>query len=255
MSTGTIERTEKKDRRRVIAPNGNVVGAPPLPQVDLLPAATRAKHALNRVKTYLLLGLGLVVLGLLFLYVLSVVTASNAASELEIADTETRRLMVEQAKYAEVPKVLGQIEASSAAEFAGMQDEVLWASYIAEIEKVLPKDAQINEISSVARTPLEVAPLPAELLYGGELGVVQISLRTPTMPNTSEWLDSLNAIEGFLDASFSDQMISDEDGNVFYEVNTTLQLTEDALSGRFLPEAEVEAEAEATEETETLEED
>src|SRR5690606_29737467 len=89
---------------------GVIDGATALPQVNLLPASVRARRALQRIKVWLVIGLGVVLISALLAYVFAILSASSAEQKLDAVRAETQRLLTEQAKYAEVPVVLAQLD-------------------------------------------------------------------------------------------------------------------------------------------------
>ena len=91
------------------AQRGGVIdGATALPQVNLLPSSVRARRALQRVKVWLVIGLGVVLIAALLAYVFAMLSASSAEDELDEVRAYTQRLLTEQAKYSEVPVILAQ---------------------------------------------------------------------------------------------------------------------------------------------------
>ncbi len=219
--------------------NGGIIdGAALLPQVNLLPASVRAKRALQRVKVWLVIGLGVVLLVALLAYVFAMTSASSAEEELDDVRADTQRLLNEQAKYAEVPIVLGQIEAAKTAEMIGMGYEVLWAEHFIAAIAALPEDAQLGAMSTASITPLLAAPLPADPMVTPGLGTVSFTHRSPSVGDLSAWTKALEEVPGFADVQYTTAAITDDDGDVFYEVVTTAQVTQEALSGRFGAEEE-----------------
>lgn len=217
---------------------GVIAGATALPQVNLLPSSVRARRVLQRVKVWLVIGLGVVLIVALLGYVVAMMSASDAEAELEGVRADTQRLLKEQAKYAEVPVVLNQIESAKAAELVGMGDEVLWKDYFMSALGSLPRDAKMTGMATVTRTPLMAAPMPSDALVSPGLGTVTLTHRSDTITDISAWTDALSEVPGFDDVFYTAASITDDDGDVFYEVVTTIQVTDEALSGRFGAEEE-----------------
>lgn len=242
----TAAQTEKQSKQKKLKAakpaatsqlsGGVIAGATALPQVNLLPSSVRARRALQRVKVWLVISLGVVLIAALLGYVVAMMSASDAETELDGVRADTQRLLQEQAKYAEVPVVLAQIEAAKAAELIGMGDEVLWTGFVLEALGALPADASLTSISTMARTPLMEAPMPGDALTARALGTVMLTHRSATVLDISAWSEALAGVPGFADPLFSTATITEDDGDTFYEVVTTVQITEDALSGRFTGE-------------------
>lgn len=221
---------------KTTARGGLIAGAPELPQVNLLPTLVRQRRALRRIKGWLLVGVGVVLVLLLGAYVMAMVMASTAEDELQTTQAETQRLLQEQAKYAEVPQVLGQIADATAAQTFGMGTEVLWSDYVLDVIDALPKKAKLTSFVNMTVSPIETAPLPTDQLLEVGIGTVTLAHRSPTVPDITEWLEALSKVEGFTDPHASVAQIAEDDGDVYYEVTTTVQVLPEALSGRYLEE-------------------
>lgn len=219
------------------AQRGGVIdGATALPQVNLLPSSVRARRALQRIKVWLVIGLGVVLTAALLAYVFAMLSASSAEDELDEVRADTQRLLSEQAKYSEVPVILAQIEAARAAELVGMGNEVLWLEYFMSALDALPKDAQLAGFETMTQTPLMAAPLPADALVAPGLGTVRLTHRSDTVGDLSEWVRALEEVPGFDDVQYVTAVITEDDGDEFYETLTTAQVTAEALSGRLTGE-------------------
>lgn len=232
--------TPKQSSKPTVGSRKTIPGAPSLPQVDLLPASVRAGRALQRTKIYLLLVVGVVVLAAILGYVASMLAVSSAQSDLEIVQAETTRLQQKQATFSEVPQVKGQIADTEAARSVGMASEVAWSTYVSAVLLQMPPGSVVTSFTTTAMSPLDPPPVPADPLVPGGIASISISHRSPTLPDTAAWLDVINGIEGMHDAQVSTQTIAEEEGVVYYEVTTTVQLSVEALSGRFGPEGESE---------------
>lgn len=223
-----------------------------LPQVNLLPPEVRSARALKPVKRWMGIVLVIAVLAVAGGYALGTLARNSAETELESAHAETARLQAEALQYAEVPVVLGAIDDAELARQLGMSSEVLWADYLGAIEAVIGTEVSIDTLA-VARTlgdiqgPLE-APAVATMTVTG---------RSLELPDTVAWIDALDSIPGFantrvtvatltLDTTGSEDATDDEgadgdDGDeeappTYYTFTTSVQVTLDALSGRFFLE-------------------
>lgn len=203
------------------------------PQVDLMPPEVRAGRRLKHVKRIL----ALVLLGVVAVsavgYAGALVAASSAAADLESVQQETARLTAEQAKYAEVPKVLGDISQVETARRLGTSTEILWTPYVNALRAVTPAGVSIDNLVAVGSDPLRQAPAAANVLAGPSIGSIQFTAKSLTMIDTSDWLDALDGVPGLGDAWFSTETISDAGGVTFYQVSATVQITTTALANRF----------------------
>ena len=124
----------------------------------------------------------------------------------------------------------------TAAQTFGMGTEVLWSDYVLDVIDALPEKAKLTSFVNMTVSPIESAPLPADQLLEVGIGTVTLAHRSPTVPDITEWLEALSQVEGFTDPHASVAQIAEDDGDVYYEVTTTVQVLPEALSGRYLEE-------------------
>lgn len=209
-----------------------------LPQVNLLPPEVRAARGLRRTKRMLVF----VLLGTLafcaLAWVFSLFEASTAQSDLDAADEDTLRIQGQLAdpKYAEVPKVLGALDASKLALPLAMSTDVNWSAYVGAIAAVLPEGASIDSFTVTYATPMEGAPEPTSPLQAPSLGQIAFSGRSVAVPDTAAWLKALNSVPGFQDAWLDSTAVTgDEESGDYYAFSSTVQVSDLALTHRFGP--------------------
>ena len=78
--------------------------------------------------------------------------------------------------------------------------------------------------------------MPTDQLLNPGIGTVTLAHRSPTLPDISAWIDALGKIEGFADVNVTVAQTAEDDGDVYYEVTSTVQVMNEALSGRYLGE-------------------
>jgi Tfp pilus assembly protein PilN len=242
MSTATASRFTiggKKATKGVVV-GGRIPGAPLLPQVNLLPNSVRARRALQRTKLWLLVALGAVVILVLLGYVAAMLSARAAQEEVDAVQATTTRLQQEQTKYSEVPQVLAQIRGVESARDVATSTEVLWAAVLVEVLAALPEGAALMSFDTEVVNPLMAPTLPADPLTTPGIGAVTITHRSLTLPDTSAWVEALNEIPGLQDAQFTTASIAEEDGQVYYEVSTVLEVSPEKLANRFSESEEKE---------------
>ena len=218
--------------------NSGQLGAPRLPQVDLLPPEVRAGRGLSKVKR--MLGLGLVATMVLAGagYGWAYLEEQSANEHLADAQDKASALVRERQQYAEVPVVLKALEDITTARVFGLSTEVLWRPYIEAITAVLPPNVSIDTFNVAQGSPLTPVSVPVEPLSQMGVGSVVFSARSVTMPDASLWLDSLDSIPGFADPTLQSSTVTEEDGTVYYLVTATIQVDASALSLRFLEEGQ-----------------
>jgi len=208
-----------------------------LPQVNLLPPGVRAKAALSRLKRVLVLVLVGVAALLALGYALAQMRLSAAQSELSDAQAETARLTQQQSQYSEAPRVLGEVNRLQQARTQGFSTEVLWTPYLGAIAAVMPPGVVLTSIQMTGATPMQAPPGPADVLQGPSVGQLAFTGRSATLIDTAGWIDALNSVPGFADAWVSNATVAaDDDGVPYYEITSTVQVTDLAYSGRFAGE-------------------
>lgn len=203
------------------------------PQVDLMPPEVRSGRKLKQTKRLLALVLaGVLVISLLG-YAGALFSASAASADLTNVQQETARLTAEQAKYADVPRVLGDISQVETARRLGTSTEILWTPYVNAIRAVTPAGVSIDTLTVTAADPLHQTPAATNVLAAPSIGSIQFVAKSLTVINTSDWLDALDSVPGFGDAWFSSETVTETAGVTYYQVTATVQLREAALANRF----------------------
>lgn len=208
------------------------LGAPLLPQVDLLPAEIRAGRGFARVKRVLAGVVVLAMLGAGGMYLFVQDRNTRADDHLASAQDTATSLAREKAEYAEVTAVLAAIDQARTARALGMATEVSWKPYLDAIGAVLPDDVTITMFEVVNGSPLSPVVSGADPLNAQGVGSVVFVAHSPSLPKASEWLDGLESIPGFSDATLQESRVAAVDAEPYYEVTSTVQVGIGALAGR-----------------------
>jgi hypothetical protein len=219
------------------------VSAPLVPGVNLLPPTVAERQSMRRLKVSLLMGLGVVAIALAGIEGFAIVT--GAAAETELADLEAQQdhLRASQAKYQEVVDITNELERTANALVASMVYEVEWVPLIDAILAVLPPDALMTNIAMQAMGPGRMAPANPNVLGSPGIGAVTFAVTVKTLPDAADWIDSLSAIPGFMDATYTSAQLQLGAGAIAdpamleqsnYVITSSVQLNIGALSGDFL---------------------
>jgi len=211
------------------------LGAPSLPQVNLLPPEVAAARNLIRIKAWLGVALLMTVVLAAAGFGAALLDGNAAAAELKTAQRDGARLQADQAKYAEVPKVLGALADAKAARLVGMSTEVGWTGYLNAISATLPPNVSIDNFSVHGGTPMVPAPAPATALQAPSLYTITFAARSMTIPDSAAWADALNAVPGFADAWVSSASVTAQGTTTYYQVAGSVQVNNVALANRFEP--------------------
>ncbi len=209
------------------------LGAPSLPQVNLLPPEVAAARNLSRIKAWLGVAVLMTVVLAAAGFGAALLDGNAAAAELETAQRDGARLQADQAKYAEVPKVLGALADAKAARLVGMSTEVAWTGYLNAISATLPPNVSIDDVAIMGATPMVAAPAPATALQAPSLYTITFTARGITIPDSAAWADALNSVPGFADAWVSSATVTAQGTTTYYQVAGSVQVNSVALSNRF----------------------
>lgn len=237
----------KKDRKEEgVAPKAAALDFSRLPQVNLLPSEILEKRGLRELQGRI--GFAFILLFVLIALAFGAVHFEKSLAEgrYEDAIAETTRLRAEEAKYAEVPRILGQIKDSQDAVRDGMYREILWKEYLGALAGTIPDDGIIKSIAVEAATPNQQAPKSDDDIQGDGVGMLTFTVNVKEIPDTVKWINSLNAIPGFAEARLaSAKLANDAKGKEAYEFIGSVQLKESIYSHRFEPQDKEEAQNDA----------
>ncbi len=226
-----LERRATRDAAAGHGPHG-------LPQVNLLPQEVRAARSLGIVKRWLGAGLAGTVVLVGLGYGAAQLSRSAADSELADAQAETARLKTEEAKYAEVPRVLTALGLTQQAREIGMSTEISWRTYLDTITAVLPPEVAIETFSLTGLAPSEPLPGTTDALQAPSVGSITFQGESRTVPDTAAWLEALATVPGFSDPWVSSVTVTEREGTVFYSVTGSVQLDATTFAGRFIEDEE-----------------
>lgn len=219
---------------------GQALLAPALPQVNLLPPEVRAARGLAKTKMILLGLIGLTLVACAGLFGKGMLDEQAAADELAEAKAETDRLMAEQATYAEVPLVLSELDRAESSRVLAMATEILWKPYLEWIEATTPEGARLETMHVQGATTWTGLFGPTDVLSTEAAATISITGQTATFQDIYTWERGLNEIPGVVDVVMHQSTLADGANMLVYNVTGTIRLSEDALSGRFLPQDEAE---------------
>jgi hypothetical protein len=235
--TATTERPATRPAKKSKGGASASAFVPRAPQVNLLPPEVRAARSLSAIKRWLAIGLVVVLAVIALGYGGALLVRSSADTALASAEDEQMALRTEEAKYAEVPQVLGAIKSTTDARSAGMATEIAWKPYVDAVSSVLPAGMSIDDFTLTGPSPTVAGALPVDPLQGASIGSIALQLRSSAAPVTADLLDALDAVPGIDSPWVSSVAAAEEDGTTYYAVSLTAQLNEASLLQRFSAEA------------------
>jgi len=202
-----------------------------LPRVNLLPPEILAERRLRRTQ----LGLGAVVLGVVGAvaagFVVSAASAATAEDELAAEAARTRVLTNEQAEYAEVPQVLGQVEAAQNARATAMTTDVLWYEYLTHLSASYPKDVWMRDLTATI-APADAAAVATGTTSPG-IGTLLVNGTSTVHTGVADWMDVVEGTTGLVNPMYTEATRTDVDGTIVVDWTSQADVTPDALSNRY----------------------
>jgi Tfp pilus assembly protein PilN len=207
----------------------------PVPRVNLLPPEIVQARSLGRVKK--LLGASLVVVlascagGVAW----AQAGVASAQDALDAAQARTTMLRTEQAKYAQVPRILGLIDSAAAAREQAMGQDVLWYGFLSDLSLTTPRGVELEslELSMDGGTSTGTG----DPLTPAGIGHVTFNGKAQHFPDVAAWLEAVGTVHG-LDGSTLQTATRDPGtgggapgGGVTF--TSTVQVTSKALTHRY----------------------
>lgn len=214
-----------------------------VPRVNLLPPEILQTRKFRRTQKVLgasVVGVAVAVGGL---YVLANNSANAAAEELAVAQAETSRLKTEEAKYAEVPRIIAEVDAAKDARGQALATNVAWYRYLNDLALTYPDEVWLENFTATvaaAGGTTGAAPVPvagSNPLATPGIGTVTFTGKALEHSDVASWLDVLAGTEGFADAYFTNSTREQIDGTDVVNFTSQVVVTGDALWDRYESEA------------------
>jgi Tfp pilus assembly protein PilN len=206
-----------------------------LPQVNLLPPEIEQQRRFRHVQA----GLGGAVLASLVAVGVLLVAASSqvgqAQDDLDANKVQAAQLETQVGEYAEVPLVLGQVEAAQAQLGQAMGQEVRWSYYLNDLSLKIPRHVWLDGMTVTSTTP--AAPADGQYAVTG-IGTVAFTGHAYGHNDVAAWLNSLAKQKGYTQPYFSESTIEARGGNEkAVKFTSQVIVTDDALSKRYTEKA------------------
>lgn len=207
-----------------------------VPRVNLLPPEIIEGRRFRRTQTRLgavvaatvLAGLGVTGLAQ---YQVAVANAEQAAVQ-----ARTTQLQAEAASYAEVPKVLGELDAATAAREQAMTGDVLWYRFLDELAVATPTTVSLTTLDMSMTLGGSGQTGSADALSDTSLGEVVVSGTATNMNDVATWLTSVGTVHG-MDVSRLQSAVRNDDAagtaGASVAFTSAVGITENALSHRY----------------------
>ena len=208
-----------------------------LPRVNLLPPEIEQQRRFRHVQA----GLGgavlasVVVAGALF--VAANAEVGKAQDDLDANKAKTTQLQSNVDQYAEVPLVLGQVDAARAQLGQAMGKEVRWSYVLNDLSLKIPRHVWLDSMI-VTSTPPAVAAQAVDQYAAAGVATIAFEGHGYGHNDVAAWLNSLAREKGFTQAYFSDSTVDPLGTNDHaVKFSSTVTVTDDALSNRYTEKA------------------
>lgn len=198
------------------------------PRVSLLPGEVREAGAIAARRNRLIAAVALAALVACGGVALANQADQIANDRLASAQSQSRMLGLQIAKFDDVRALQQQIAVGKAAVRVGSSTMIDWQAQISAIEAGMPTTYTVTDISANGATPLAVYAQGDNNLEPTRVATIIMKLRTPTVgPEFSAWLLDLRDIPAYADASAN---TSYDSSTSTYEVALTVHLNTKALA-------------------------
>lgn len=201
----------------------------PVPKVNLLPPEILDGRRFRGVQK-MLAGAVLVTVtaaGLAFAWSLHGVGV--ARDELDATRARTAQLHTEEAKYADVPRILAQVDAAKKARQTALGSDVLWYRFFDDLAAATPDTVSLTTVSVALST--NGATASADPLTPTGIGTVTFAGSGKRFPDVAAWLESVASVHGLDGSSLQSATRSADDGTVTFA--SKIVVDDSALSHRF----------------------
>jgi Tfp pilus assembly protein PilN len=213
-------------------------------QIDLLPASYAEKRRERRTLV-LVIGGGLaVLLALVAWWLMLGGQVSEAESELADAQARNAELDARIAELQRFAELEAEVQTKEVALASVMTGDVAWPSVLTEVAMVIPGEVWLTDFTASAgltegATPVGTETAPVRVATAAPTGRIQFQGGSLSMPGVSKWLIQLAGTDGFSAVWLNSAAEAEatETTSSFIEFDSTIELNEKSLSGRFLPGA------------------
>ena len=201
-----------------------------IPSVNLLPPEILAGRTFRRTQKVLGATVVVVALALGGVYLLQVQNKNEAADTLAVSQATGKTLQVEQAKYADVPRVYQAIDDAQAARQTAMGQDVEWFRYLTDFSLTMPANVWLT---SLDLTLAGATPAAGAATTTPGVGTMTFAGTGNDHPDVAAWLVTLAKEKAATDAYFSTSTRAKIGTKDVVNFSSTAGVSPAALSHRF----------------------
>lgn len=203
------------------------------PKVNLLPPEIAEKAKLRKAQLAMA-GTGLAavaVVGLLYTQQTAKVSEARAAKAEAVAANV--HLQGELHKLDNVQQTRVKVDAAKATLASAMAQEVTWSTYLHDMTLTIPENVWLTSFNAQVNPPVTTPGAPNSAVLDPGIGVVTVNGVAFTHDDVAAWLESLSKEKGYANPYFTQSVETKIGGRVVDNFTSTVNLTQDALSGRY----------------------
>jgi Tfp pilus assembly protein PilN len=206
----------------------------PFATPSLIPPVIKRRRAVGDAKRRVGIALLLLAAIVAVFFVIGRLGLVSARTQLATAQAGLRAAQAEQMKYSEVPAVYAAVDAARAELSQAMGNEVQVARLLSDLGVIIPPDVALTSVSMVTggdalEALAEDAPAAEEQIL---VGTADFSGEAVSFNDVSAWIDTLRAQPDYQNVLLTE--VSRDDTTGMYTFSSSAQLTDQALSGRFV---------------------
>ena len=171
-----------------------------IPSVNLLPPEILAGRTFRRTQKVLGASVLVVALALGGVYLLQVQNKNEAADALAVSQATGKTLQVEQAKYADVPRVYQAIDDAQTARQTAMGQDVEWFRYLTDFSLTMPANVWLTSLDLTLAGATPAAGAVTTTTPG--VGTMTFAGTGNDHPDVAAWLVTLAKERAVTDAYF-----------------------------------------------------
>lgn len=210
-----------------------LLGPRNFPAPELIPPSIVRRRAAGAAKRRVLLALiGLIGL-LVLLFGFGRMQLAQAETQLSVAQQSLREAEAAKAQYDNVPTVYAAVDAARAELSQAMGNEVQVARIVSDLAGILPVDVSLSTVSLVAGAEEKPATsATTDETVESLAGSVSFSGEARSFDDVSMWIETLRGQPDYQNVILTD--VSRDLTTGTYTFSNTAELTEQALSGRYV---------------------
>ena len=208
-------------------------------RIDLLPPSYLQRRRERSSLVIVAIAIVIVVLLLIGWWFLLGMRVNDAEEELLRVQTANQQLDAEIQELQRFVLLQNEVDAKRASLQTVMTGDVDWPGVLAEIAMVIPGEVWLTNLTGSAgvtegatTVPTETSPIPLSDLT--PFGRIQFQGQSLSMRGVAKWMVRLEGVDSFFATYLQNATEgAGETGGVVVQFGTTIELSDDAASGRF----------------------